>query len=35
VQYATYRQMMGEHITADELTKVQAREKAWKTAHPR
>jgi TPR repeat protein len=34
-QYATYRQMMGEHITADELTEVQAREKAWKAAHPR
>jgi TPR repeat protein len=34
-QYANYRQMMGAHITADELAAVQEREKAWKAAHPR
>jgi TPR repeat protein len=34
-QYANYRQMMGAHITADELAEVQRRAAAWKTAHPR
>jgi TPR repeat protein len=34
-QYAAYRQMMGAHITADELAEVQAREATWKAAHPR
>jgi hypothetical protein len=34
-QYANYRQMMGAHITADELAGVQKRAAAWKTAHPR
>lgn len=34
-QYSSYRQMMGAHITADELAGVQEREAAWKTAHPR
>ena len=34
-QYANYRQMMGAHITADELTAVQERVAAWKAAHPR
>jgi hypothetical protein len=34
-QYAAYRQMMGAHITADELAEVQEREAAWKAAHPR
>jgi len=34
-QYANYRQMMGAHITADELAGIQERETAWKTAHPR
>jgi TPR repeat protein len=33
-QYAAYRQMMGAHITADELAEVQGREAAWKAAHP-
>lgn len=34
-QFANYRQMMGAHITADELAGVQVRAAAWKTAHPR
>lgn len=34
-QYAAYRQMMGAHITADELAEVQEREAAWKAGHPR
>jgi TPR repeat protein len=34
-QYAAYRQMMGTHITTDELAAVQDRETAWKAAHPR
>ncbi|HUX28242.1 MAG TPA: tetratricopeptide repeat protein [Terracidiphilus sp.] len=34
-QYAANRQMMGAHITADELTGVQERVAAWKAAHPR
>lgn len=34
-QYAAYRQMMGAHITTDELAAVQDRETAWKTKHPR
>lgn len=34
-QYAAYRQMMGAHITADELGEVQNREAKWKTAHTR
>jgi TPR repeat protein len=34
-QYAAYRQMMGAHITTDELAAVQDRETAWKAAHPR
>jgi uncharacterized protein len=34
-QYAANRQMMGAHITADELAAVQEREAAWKAAHPR
>jgi TPR repeat protein len=34
-QYASYRQMMGIHITADELAEVQGREAKWKAAHPR
>jgi TPR repeat protein len=34
-QYANYRQMMGAHITADELAEVQRRAVAWKAAHPR
>jgi TPR repeat protein len=34
-QYAAYRQMMGAHITADELAEVQGRAVAWKAAHPR
>ena len=34
-QFANYRQMMGAHITADELAEVQKRAAAWKTAHPR
>ena len=34
-QYAAHRQMMGAHITADELTAVQNRAVAWKAAHPR
>jgi|SRR5450631_2086872 TPR repeat protein len=34
-QYAANRQMVGAHITADELAAVQEREAAWKAAHPR
>lgn len=34
-QYAAYRQMMGAHITADELADVQDRAAKWKAAHPR
>ena len=34
-QYANYRQMMGTHITADELAEVQRRGATWKAAHPR
>jgi hypothetical protein len=34
-QYAAYRQMMGAHITAEELAEVQGRAVAWKAAHPR
>jgi TPR repeat protein len=34
-QYAANRQMIGTHITADELAAVQEREAAWKAAHPR
>lgn len=34
-QYAANRQMMGAHITADELAEIQERETAWKAAHPR
>jgi uncharacterized protein len=34
-QYAANRQMMGAHITADELAGVQERAAAWKAAHPR
>jgi TPR repeat protein len=34
-QFANYRQMMGAHITADELAEVQKRAAAWKVAHPR
>jgi len=33
--YAAHRQMMGEHITADELDLVQQRAATWKAAHPR
>jgi uncharacterized protein len=34
-QYAANRQMMGAHITADELADVQDREAKWKENHPR
>lgn len=34
-QYAANRQMIGERITADELSDVQDRLAAWKAAHPR
>ncbi|MGA9671519.1 MAG: tetratricopeptide repeat protein [Terracidiphilus sp.] len=34
-KYATYRQMSGEHITADELAEVQERVDKWLAAHPR
>jgi hypothetical protein len=34
-QYAAYRQMMGTHITTDELTEIQDREAKWKAAHSR
>jgi TPR repeat protein len=33
--YAAHRQMMGEHITVDELDSAQERAAAWKAAHPR
>jgi hypothetical protein len=33
--YAANRQMIGTHITADELDQIQDREAAWKAAHPR
>jgi TPR repeat protein len=33
--YAANRQMIGIHITADELADIQDREAAWKAAHPR
>jgi hypothetical protein len=33
--YATNRQMIGIHITADELAAVQDREAVWTAAHPR
>jgi hypothetical protein len=34
-QYAANRQMIGMHVTADELEGIQDREAAWKAAHPR
>lgn len=34
-QYAANRQMIGIHITADELAGIQDREATWKAAHPR
>jgi TPR repeat protein len=34
-KYATYRQMSGAHITADELADVQQRATKWLAAHPR
>lgn len=34
-QYAANRQMVGQHITADELADIQDREAQWKAAHPR
>jgi len=34
-QYAANRQMMGAHVTADELEGIQERVVAWKAAHPR
>jgi TPR repeat protein len=34
-QYAASRQMMGAHITTDELEAVQERVAAWKAKHPR
>ncbi len=34
-QYAANRQMVGMHITTDELESAKDREAAWKTAHPR
>ena len=34
-QYAANRQMIGQHITADELEAVQDRVAKWKAAHPR
>ena len=34
-QYAANRQMIGMHVTADELADVQDREAKWKAAHPR
>lgn len=33
-KYAANRQMIGQHITADELADVQDRVAAWKAAHP-
>jgi len=34
-KYAANRQMVGEHITAYELSDVEERVKKWKAAHPR
>lgn len=34
-KYAANRQLIGQRITADELSDVQDREAAWKAAHPR
>lgn len=34
-KYASYRQMSGAHITADELADVQGRATKWLAAHPR
>jgi hypothetical protein len=34
-KYAANRQMIGAHITADELDAVQERVSQWKAAHPR
>ncbi len=34
-KYAANRQMIGAHITADELADVQDREAKWLAAHPR
>jgi TPR repeat protein len=34
-QYAAYLQMMGAHITVDELAEVQSRAAKWKSTHPR
>ncbi len=34
-KYAANRQMIGQHITADELADVEDRVAAWKAAHPR
>ena len=33
--YAANRQMIGTHITADELSDIHDREAEWKAAHPR
>lgn len=34
-KYASERQMIGQHITADELSDVEDRVEKWKAAHPR
>ena len=34
-KYAASRQMVGQRITADELSEVEGRVKKWKAAHPR
>jgi hypothetical protein len=34
-KYAANRQMIGTHITAEELDTVQERVAAWSAAHPR
>ena len=34
-KYAANRQMIGQHITTDELSDVEDRVAAWKAAHPR
>jgi len=34
-KYAANRQMIGQHITADELSDVEDRVEKWKAAHPR
>jgi TPR repeat protein len=34
-KYAANRQLIGQHITADELADVEDRVAAWKAAHPR